>query len=565
MKPARLRPTLIKLHRWLSLGMMALWLVQALSGMICVFHWELDDATIAAPDRPLNLGAIERRVTLLAPSGSGRTVTQIWTSAGGDGRWDVTVDGHRGRTVRIDNMGNVLRVRRDGELLRDGGLIDSIDNLHQTLMAGDAGGWIIGLSGMLLLTNLALGLYAAWPRLGNWRRALDPRGARNPAARLFGWHRALGLWLVAPAMLMVSTGVLRAFSNGFEGLIGGGAPAAPIIAPDGRAIGLPAAVQAALTRQPRARLAGLIFPDTTSATWQVRLVEPGEWSRAYGKSRVFIDGRTGRIVGEYDAPRATLAQRIANGIYPLHTGEALGLPGRVAVLLIGAWLATMIVLGGSLWWLRRRFRQPRGKKSDMTLRAPFSCPGPHRMSPRWSMPIRWLGWCPTGPAGARPRRCCRLLVERDSDGRVAALFGHFAKSNPQVALLERQPDAMILAQGPGGYISPALVSNPTWGPTWNYAVARFEVEVAFVPDETHAALERLAAWVERDRPQPWTPDRMGARYAELAQHVIAFRATVREVHAAFKLGQDERPETFAEIVAGVDPALGEWMTRSVRD
>jgi transcriptional regulator len=56
---------------------------------------------------------------------------------------------------------------------------------------------------------------------------------------------------------------------------------------------------------------------------------------------------------------------------------------------------------------------------------------------------------------------------------------------------------------------------------------------------------------------------MGARYAQLAQYVIAFRATVREVHAAFKLGQDERPETFAEIVAGVDPALGAWMTRSV--
>jgi transcriptional regulator len=167
-----------------------------------------------------------------------------------------------------------------------------------------------------------------------------------------------------------------------------------------------------------------------------------------------------------------------------------------------------------------------------------------------------------GPAG-HGASVLPLLVERDAEGRVAALFGHFARSNPQVALLERQPAAMILAQGPDSYISPGLVSNPTWGPTWNYAVARFEVEIQFVPEETHEALERLAAWVERDRPVPWTPDRMGARYAQLAQYVIAFRATVREVHAAFKLGQDERPETFAEIVAGVDPALGEWMMRSV--
>jgi transcriptional regulator len=134
-----------------------------------------------------------------------------------------------------------------------------------------------------------------------------------------------------------------------------------------------------------------------------------------------------------------------------------------------------------------------------------------------------------------------------------------------VALLQRQPEAMILVQGPNGYVSPGLVSNPTWGPTWNYAVARFAVEVRFVPEETHAALERLTAWVERDRPQPWTPERMGPRYAQLARYVIAFRATVHAVEASFKLGQDERPETFDEIVAGVaDPALAEWMIHTVR-
>jgi uncharacterized iron-regulated membrane protein len=367
MKPIRLRPTLVKLHRWLSLGMMALWLLQAITGMICVFHWELDDATIAAPDRPLDLNAIGQRLVQLAPPGSGRTVTEMWTSAGGHDRWDLTITGRSGsgvaaETVRIDGGGTVLRVRREGEWLRDGGLIDSIDNLHQTLMAGDAGGWIIGLSGVLLLSNLGLGLYAAWPKRNQWRRTLNPGGGRNATARLFGWHRALGLWVVLPALLLVSTGVLRVFSDGFEALIGGSAPPAPATAPDGRSISLATAVQSALARQPQARLAGVIFPDAGNATWQVRLVEPGEWSRAYGQSRIFVDGRTGRIIGEYDAPRAALAQQVADDIFPLHTGEALGPAGRLGVLLIGAWLATMIALGAGLWWTRRRLRQTSGKK-----------------------------------------------------------------------------------------------------------------------------------------------------------------------------------------------------------
>lgn len=177
-------------------------------------------------------------------------------------------------------------------------------------------------------------------------------------------------------------------------------------------------------------------------------------------------------------------------------------------------------------------------------------------------PLAWV--VSMGEAG-RAATPLPLLAETDADGRITALFGHFARSNPQVALLEHQPEAMILFQGPQGYIAPRLVSNPIWGPTWNYAVARFDVTVAFVPEETEAAVERLAAMLERDRPEPWTPARMGARRAELAKRIIAFRAHVTAAHPRFKLGQDESAQTFDEIVAGLDDAaLAAWMTRTVR-
>jgi transcriptional regulator len=146
-----------------------------------------------------------------------------------------------------------------------------------------------------------------------------------------------------------------------------------------------------------------------------------------------------------------------------------------------------------------------------------------------------------------------------------ALFGHFAKSNPQVAVLESRSRATILFQGPQAYIAPRLVSNPTWGPTWNYAVVRFETEIHFVPEETEASVERLADALEHDRPDPWTPSRMGARREELARRIIAFRARVIETHPRFKLGQDEAPQTFDEIIASLDDAaLAAWMTRTVR-
>lgn len=137
-----------------------------------------------------------------------------------------------------------------------------------------------------------------------------------------------------------------------------------------------------------------------------------------------------------------------------------------------------------------------------------------------------------------------LIAETGADGAVKSLLGHIPLAHPQYTYLKNNPRALILFNGPDGYISPELVSKPDWGPTWNYAVARFETEIIFVQDETDVALERLANHLETG---DWTVDQMGERYGFLVSHIIAFRAHVRSAHPTFKLGQDEGAETFEEI------------------
>lgn len=174
-----------------------------------------------------------------------------------------------------------------------------------------------------------------------------------------------------------------------------------------------------------------------------------------------------------------------------------------------------------------------------------------------------LCWLVSGGGGNRRATPLPLLPEVDDRGGVRSLFGHIALKNPQRAELERDRRATVLCMGPQGYISPRLVSNPTWGPTWNYAVTRFEVDVAFVPDETDEALSRLAATLEAVTDDPWTTDRMGPRYDQLTRFIVAFRAVVRVAHPRFKLGQDESPGTFEEIVSNLDDLhLAEWMRRA---
>lgn len=143
-----------------------------------------------------------------------------------------------------------------------------------------------------------------------------------------------------------------------------------------------------------------------------------------------------------------------------------------------------------------------------------------------------------------------LVADLGEDGGVEALVGHFALRNPQVEALKAEPRAMVLFQGASGYISPELITQPQWAPTWNYAVARFEVEVQFAPEDNGAALDRLIVHMEGDGPDRWSVDRMGERYEPMARHIIAFRAKVLSCDATFKLGQDERPESLSQILAG---------------
>lgn len=168
-----------------------------------------------------------------------------------------------------------------------------------------------------------------------------------------------------------------------------------------------------------------------------------------------------------------------------------------------------------------------------------------------------LAWVVSRSFAASP---LPLLAELDEGGQVRSLLGHMARANPLHHALADDPRALILFSGPAGYVSPRLVSDRSWGPTWNYAVAAFETDVEFLPEATREALERLVAHLEEGHDEAWAIGELGARYDQLAPRIVAFRAHVRSSSARFKLGQDETPAVFGEILAGLgDTPLAEWM------
>lgn len=347
-KPAR--RTIASLHKWLGIGAAVFWLIQACTGVLLSFHFELEDAALSIEGPPTDLNAIERQLEQIDSSDA--SLTWIWTSAGLTDRYVINfmdADG-TARLARINGAGEILRDRPAS----DHTFLSLMRAIHIDLLSGRTGQLIMAATGTLLFTNLIFGLIAAWPRRRGWKKALSPSSRGNPVARMHSWHRAVGFWGVLPAMLIVATGVLIIFEHEIEHAIGVEEVVLPAVVPDGEGVGFAEAAKSATEAIPGSRFVGTTFPSSEDASYHAWVRAPGELYRGgYGGSLVIINGNDGSVRGAWDVTEADAAKAFVASFYPLHTGEAAGLVGRITALLTGVWLTTTIIFG-LLLWLRRR-------------------------------------------------------------------------------------------------------------------------------------------------------------------------------------------------------------------
>jgi uncharacterized iron-regulated membrane protein len=348
------------LHRYLGLIMALFWLAQATTGVILAFRWEIEDALLAGARVPVSAAALGARIDAIAHERG--PVASMWASAMAADRFDIFYTDARGieRAMRVDGAGRPLRDRPSNAVVEQGAIFDSLTTFHQSLFAGAAGKWIIGISGALLLSNLLFGLRLAWPRIGSWYRSLFKKPAGGVVARTYGWHRVIGLWGIVPAMLVIAGGVLLAFEDQLRGALDADIPVPSVSAPSalsGSVISPSRALAVALSRFPGASLSALELPQPDQPWYRVRVRAPGDLLRNWGTTTTFVDATDARVLSEHTARTASAARSFVDFIYPLHTGQIGGTAGRALLMLIGTWLITMIVLGLKLWYQRRA---PRG-------------------------------------------------------------------------------------------------------------------------------------------------------------------------------------------------------------
>jgi transcriptional regulator len=137
------------------------------------------------------------------------------------------------------------------------------------------------------------------------------------------------------------------------------------------------------------------------------------------------------------------------------------------------------------------------------------------------------------------------------------LRAHVARANP---LWRHDADALVIFQGPSGYVSPSLYEEkPVSGkvvPTWNYAVVHAQGRLRAIEDPAWilALLTRLTDAHEGSRALPWSVEDAPRAWLDgLLQAIVGIEIDVRQLQGKWKLSQN-RSRT-DQLAIAADTAL----------
>ena len=154
----------------------------------------------------------------------------------------------------------------------------------------------------------------------------------------------------------------------------------------------------------------------------------------------------------------------------------------------------------------------------------------------------------TTPDG--PRVAHTPLIMGD-DGTIGF---HLARGNALVRHLDGAR-ALIVVNGPDGYVSARWYADGAQVPTWNYLALEAEGTVRRIDREAlHALLTRISAHNEaRIEGAPWTMDKTPpVTQSRLMDAIVGFQLTPEAWRPTFKLSQNKPADERERLIAGLE-------------
>lgn len=260
----------------------------------------------------------------------------------------------RGKNVAVDpRTGEVLR---SGSSTRD--FFHRVEDVHRWLGSRELGKPVTGAANAAFLLIVLGGPVLWWPK-SKKKAILAPDLSLTGKARDFNWHNAAGIWSFPVLLAITASGVLMSYEGATAFLyktLGEGEPAVLAGHPAGPgAPTLDGAFLAGVTLVPAWDAVTVRAPAKPGDPLVVTVAEPSALPPA-PRSTLRLDAATGEVLKWEPQAAAGRGRRWRAFARFLHTGEALGLPGRVLAALASAFGALLVWTGLALTWRRWRKR-----------------------------------------------------------------------------------------------------------------------------------------------------------------------------------------------------------------
>jgi uncharacterized iron-regulated membrane protein len=265
-------------------------------------------------------------------------------------------------------------------------LLPFLYSLHYSLhLPGRVGVILMGLVALAWTLDCFVALALTLPRgtafWRRWGRALRIETRASRYRLLHDTHRASGLWAWGLLLMLAVSGVALSLRDEvFRPVVGAFSELAPTpleraqqlgIAPGAPALGFADAIAAA-RRVAHARSwpadPVYAFHAAELGGFGVGMVRPGEDPEAgLGASWIYLSDRDGRFITAELTGEGSAGDVFAQLQFPLHSGHILGLPGRIAISLLGLAVAGLSATGVYVWAVKQAARVRSRARSDGAL------------------------------------------------------------------------------------------------------------------------------------------------------------------------------------------------------